>query len=292
MTTLAYNLARFARSVAIGVITALLIYWTLGNPFSARGQLPTPQVLQLTTDTNGVVIAPTNFWVANSNSIVAIVGTNVAIQSSDLTNALGATANVTFSIPSGTYLSVNTALSCATPNSTIVYTTDGTTPNATNGTVYTAPLVFTNTKTLKAYATSYFRTDSAVTTVGYTITTGAKVYYGRSTNTTLTGSQIESLSYQQKTAGINGTYAINTGSGYYFYAWPVSFDTPVTITGFVINAVPVSMADASVGFTGTSVNGWTAQTVSSSTTTYYLFRSAYPLTGYNVTTLSGSNGLP
>jgi hypothetical protein len=280
--------------LGIGGLGAAVLLWLCGVPGArvVQGDLPTPISIGVMVDTNQLLLNPTNFFTANSNLIISIVGTNVGVQSSDLTNALGQTANVTFSLAAGTYLAINTSLSCSTPNSTIVYTTDGTTPSATNGITYTNTLTFTNSKTLKAYATSYFRSPSSVTTASYTVTAGGNVYYGRSTNTTLTGAQIEALSSQLKTSGINGTYAINAGSGYYFYAWPSSFDTPVSTTGFLINGVPVTMADSTTGFTGSSVNGWTAQTVSSSTTTYYLFRSAYPLTGYNVTTLSGSNGVP
>ncbi len=258
----------------------------------AVAQLPVPISIGVMTDTNQALINPTNFFTANSNLILQIVGTNSAIWTA-LTNALGTTATPTFSPGSGSYLnSVGVVLSCATPNSTITYTTDGTTPSATNGTVYTNSFTLSSSGTVKAYATSYYRPDSAVGSRTYTITGGTRVYYGRSSNTTLTGTQVEALGFTTHTSGINGSYTFASGAGYYYFAWVSAFDSPTALTGFTISAVPVSMADSSVGFSGSSDNGWTYQTASNGGNTYKVYRSAYPLTGANTVVLSGDNGAP
>jgi hypothetical protein len=251
----------------------------------AWAQLPTPISTALSVDTNGAIIFPT--------SLTAFLNTNGIASLAALTNALGSTANVTFGLASGTYLNTaNVTLSCATPNATIVYTLDGTTPSATNGTTYSGSIAITSTKTVKAYATSYYRPDSSVTQSSYTITAGTKVYYGRSTNTSLTGAQVEALSSATKVSGINGNYSFASGSGYYYFAWLQSFDSPAQTTGFVINGTPVTMADSSVSYNGTADNGWTYQTATSGGNTYKVFRSAYQLGGANTVVLSGANAVP
>ena len=280
---------------ALRALAAVVVLWCGGwGAVCPRGmaQLPTPISIGVMTDTNQALINPTNFFAANSNLLIQIVGTNSLILTA-LTNALGQTATPSFASASGTYLTaVTVSISCATPNSTITYTTDGSTPSATNGTVYTNSFTQSSTATVKAYATSYYRPDSAVGQRSYTITSGTKVYYGRSSNTSLTGAQVEALTSATKVSGINGSYSIASGSGYYFFAWLQGFDDPVATTGFVINGVPVTMADSSVSYNGTLNNGWTYQTVTQGGNTYTVYRSAYQLGGANTVTLSGANAVP
>ena len=69
------------------------------------------------------------------------------------------------------------------------------------------------------------------------------------------------------------------------------FDDPVQTTGFVINGVPATMADSSVGYNGTLDNGWTYQTGTSGGNTYTVYRSAYLLGGANTVVLSGVNAV-
>jgi hypothetical protein len=58
-------------------------------------------------------------------------------------------------------------LTCATPDATIRYTTNGTAPTATNGTVYTAPIAITGTTVLRAAAFANGYTASPVATQSY-----------------------------------------------------------------------------------------------------------------------------
>lgn len=89
----------------------------------------------------------------------------------------GAVAAPTFSPGGGTYTSAQTVtISTTTSGATIRYTVDGSTPTSTTGTVYSAPVSITATKTLKAIAYKSGMTDSAVTSATYTITaTPAKI---------------------------------------------------------------------------------------------------------------------
>jgi hypothetical protein len=78
-------------------------------------------------------------------------------------------ATPAFSPGGGTYTGlVTVTISDATSSATIYYTTDGSTPT-TSSAVYTTPLTFTRTTTLKAMAAATGMTNSAVASATYTI---------------------------------------------------------------------------------------------------------------------------
>ena len=78
-------------------------------------------------------------------------------------------ATPTFSPGGGTYTGlVTVTISDATSGATIYYTTDGSTPT-TSSAVYTTPLTFTQTTTLKAMAAGSGLANSAVASANYTI---------------------------------------------------------------------------------------------------------------------------
>ncbi|HTB81725.1 MAG TPA: chitobiase/beta-hexosaminidase C-terminal domain-containing protein [Opitutaceae bacterium] len=76
-----------------------------------------------------------------------------------------------FSPAAGTYSTVqNVTITSSTSGATIRYTTDGSTPSETAGTIYSGPVNISSTKTLKAIAYESGFTDSPVTSGTYTIT--------------------------------------------------------------------------------------------------------------------------
>ena len=75
-----------------------------------------------------------------------------------------------FSPGGGTYTSAQSVtITSATSGASIRYTTNGTTPTATTGTVYSGPVAIGATATLKAIAYKSGMTDSTVTSATYTI---------------------------------------------------------------------------------------------------------------------------
>ena len=77
----------------------------------------------------------------------------------------------------GTYATSTTVtLAPVTSGSTIRYTTDGSTPSETNGTIYSSPITFTSSGTLKAIAYKAGLSDSVLTTCVYTIQCAAPIF--------------------------------------------------------------------------------------------------------------------
>jgi uncharacterized repeat protein (TIGR03803 family) len=76
----------------------------------------------------------------------------------------------TFSPAAGTYTSGQTvAISTATSGASIQYTTDGTTPSETNGTLYSGPVTINRTTNFQAIAYETGYADSAVTSAVYSV---------------------------------------------------------------------------------------------------------------------------
>jgi hypothetical protein len=76
-----------------------------------------------------------------------------------------------FSPAAGTYSTAQSiTLTTATTGATIRYTTDGSTPTATTGTVYTGAIAVNSTTTIKAIGVKTGYSDSSVATAVYTIT--------------------------------------------------------------------------------------------------------------------------
>jgi hypothetical protein len=88
----------------------------------------------------------------------------------DLNPPASPAATPTVSQPSGSYVSsVSVALASATSGASIRYTTDGSTPTNASA-LYSGPLTFTTTTTLKAIAFASGFSASSVVTATYTIT--------------------------------------------------------------------------------------------------------------------------
>ena len=113
--------------------------------YQAPAIVSSPQTLILTATS---VDDPTQTWSA-AVFLIPAVSTPVAAP--------------TFGPGGGTYSTAQTVtLSSATAGATIRYTTDGTTPSETAGTVYSGPLTVSATTTVKAVAYASGFTDSAV----------------------------------------------------------------------------------------------------------------------------------
>jgi hypothetical protein len=123
---------------------------------------------------SGPVVVATNVGI---RAVAYITGTtNSAVNTAifDFINSTGTVAAPLFSPLAGTYASTQAvAISSATAGASIRYTTNGTTPSSTNGTLYSGPIAIGSTTTLSAIAYASNLLDSAINSGIYTITHAA-----------------------------------------------------------------------------------------------------------------------
>jgi len=106
-----------------------------------------------------------------------------------ITPAVSQVATPGFSPAGGTFASAQSVtITTSTSGATIRYTTDGSTPSSTVGTVYSGPVSISATTTLKAIAYKSGMSDSSVATASYTITTGGNTLFSDDFNAGTTGS--------------------------------------------------------------------------------------------------------
>ncbi|MBI5018473.1 MAG: chitobiase/beta-hexosaminidase C-terminal domain-containing protein [Deltaproteobacteria bacterium] len=180
-----------AESQAVYTITGRVATPTFSVP---AGTYTTAQTVTISTGTPGAQIryttdgttAPTAttgtlytgpITVATTQTVRAIAyaaGWTDSAERQTAYTIAGTVAAPTFSVATGTYTTAQTvAISTTTPGATIRYTTDGTTPTSTTGTVYTGAISVVSSETVKAIAYLSGWTDSSVTQVDLTLRVAA-----------------------------------------------------------------------------------------------------------------------
>jgi len=119
-------------------------------------------------------------WTIDVN---ATPGGSVTVSNRSVSGSGGTVAAPTFSPGAGTYTTAQTVIiNDSTSGASIRYTTDGSTPSETAGTLYTGSISISITTTLKAMAFKSGMTDSTVTTGIYTISTVTRSLTGTSSD--------------------------------------------------------------------------------------------------------------
>ena len=153
------------QNVAITTSTsgAAIRYTTNGtDPTSASGTLYSGPVAISATSTLKAIAYKSGLTDSNITSATYTISNPPPAQ----------VAAPTFSPAGGSYSSAQSvSIASATSGATIRYTTNGTTPTSTSGTVYSAPITIGATTTLKAIAYKSGMTDSTVSSATFTITT-------------------------------------------------------------------------------------------------------------------------
>ncbi len=124
------------------------------------------------TSGTGMVYVYTGPFTVSANTTVQAYASAANLTNSSVATAAYAiqAAAPTFSPAGGTYTSAQSVtLASTTSGAAIRYTTDGSTPTSTTGTLYTGPVTVSTTSTVKAIAYASGYTDSAVTSATYTI---------------------------------------------------------------------------------------------------------------------------
>jgi hypothetical protein len=113
-------------------------------------------------------------WTGEGGGVYGTLETQIGADGDPLqTPPASQVAAPTFSPAGGTFTTAQSVtIASATTGASIRYTTNGTTPTATTGTLYSAPVSISATTTLRAIAYKSGMTDSSVTVATYTISTG------------------------------------------------------------------------------------------------------------------------
>ncbi len=156
-----------------------------------------------------------------------------------------------FNPAGGTYTSAQSVtVSSVTSGASIRYTTNGTTPTSTTGTVYSGPLTISATTALKAIAYKSGMSDSAITSATYTIGVVAQVAAPTFNPAGGTYSSAQSVTISTTTSGASLRYTLDgstpSESVGTIYSTPIAVSTTTTIkaigykTGATTSAVATS----------------------------------------------------
>ena len=144
----------------------------------------------------------------------------------------GGTAAPIFSPPGGEYAATQpVTITCGTPNATIIYTTDGSTPGTNNGTIYTVPVTISANTALQAFAYATNLAASGVTSNNYVITGAAAMPVISLPSGTYTNSQLVTISSVTGDASIRYTLDDSTPSEVNgtLYTGPVAVNSNLTL---------------------------------------------------------------
>jgi hypothetical protein len=170
------------------------------------------------------------------------------VASAAVTHA-SAVATPTFSSVAGTYTSAQSVtITSATSGASIRYTTDGSTPSPTAGTLYSSPVSIEGTTTLKAIAYETGFTNSAIKSGTYTIKTIAPIFSPvggtySSAQSVMIISTTSGASLAYTTDGTTPTETGGTVTNGTVYSDPVSISADTTLKAI---AYETGLTDSSV----------------------------------------------
>ena len=212
LQAIAYETGYSNSSVASGVYTIQCAAPTF-NP--AAGSYTTSTTVTIATTTGGASIRYTTNGTTPSSTVGTVYSSAVSITATSTLQAIAYKTGLansavssgvytiqcaapTFNPAAGTYTSATVTISTTTSGASIRYTTNGTTPSSTVGTVYSSPVAIGQTGTLQAIAYKSGLANSTVTSGAYTIYIGTTTVGG--TNTAITANEIRGTRFQAGSA--------------------------------------------------------------------------------------------
>ncbi|HTZ52088.1 MAG TPA: chitobiase/beta-hexosaminidase C-terminal domain-containing protein, partial [Spirochaetia bacterium] len=183
---------------------------------------------------------------------------NAAMELIAVWNPLPVAASPSISVAGGTYGTAQTvALSTATGGATIRYTTDGTVPTETNGTIYTGPITISSYAVLQAIAYEAGFVDSPVAAATYVILSSLAGPWGVTVPTFPVRPSdvvvVDAVTYRITGGWVwDGLYQVQSGS------LVMTQPDNMTYTGFVwtINSqqlLTMTSAGSGAGYVGTTM---------------------------------------
>jgi hypothetical protein len=263
LKAIAYETGLTDSSVASGIYSIKVI----APVFSpVAGTYTSPQMVTMTSATSGVSFAYTTDGTTptesggtvtngmlysgpvsiTANTTLKAIAYETGLTDSSVTSGTYSIKVVApvFSPAAGTYTGPQSVvITCTTSGASINYTTDGTTPSTTNGTVYSGPVLISATTTLKAIAYETGLTNSSVTSGTYTIKAAAPVF--SPVGGTYTSAQAVAITSATSGATINYTTDGTTPSptNGIVYSAPVSIGVTTTLKAI---AYETGLANSSV----------------------------------------------
>ncbi|MGO9095117.1 MAG: IPT/TIG domain-containing protein, partial [Bryobacteraceae bacterium] len=211
-------------NTAVDGTSRQVIYMAIGQPVAAApsfspsgGIYSTAQTVSLSTTTSGASIRYTTDGSTPSDTAGTLYTAPIKVSATTIIKAVayasgfanspvstttytigsGPAAAPTFSPPAGTYAGTQSvAISTTTIPASIRYTTNGSTPSNTAGTLYTGPITVGSNTTIKAIAYATGISNSPVSTAAYTIV------------------PVASISSLSPTSGLVGTAVTIAGSNF------------------------------------------------------------------------------
>jgi len=166
------------------------------------------------------------------HAIASVQGQLLSAQSFATYTATTQAAAVVFSMPAGTYASAQSVtLSDATPKAAIHFTLDGSTPTVSS-TLYSAPIVFDATLTIRTIAVAAGFTASPVASATYTIQPGISFPLGFAAST---GLMILNGSADLNDSRLQLTNGLTNEAGSAWFHLPVNIQTFTTTFTFQLS---------------------------------------------------------
>ena len=268
--------------VTIGSATVTLTAQVATPTFSpGGGTYTTAQSVTLSTTTSGASIRYTTDGSTPSETAGTLYSGAITVNATETFNAIAyesgwtdsavasatytlvppQVATPTFSPAAGTYTTAQSVtISTSTSGASIRYTTDGSTPSETAGTLYSGAITVSATTTIKAIAYESGWTDSSIASVGYTITgTAATPTFSPSGGTYATA---QSVTISTTTSGAtiryttDGSTPSETGGTVYSGAITVSVTTTIKAIAYETGWTDSSVASGTFTITPWDNTNW------------------------------------
>jgi hypothetical protein len=294
------TLGTYTVSAAAGLVVAPVFTPVAGTFSSAQSVTITSSTggASIRYTTNGSTPTETigtqysaSFTVGSSEAIKAIAYetgmTDSAVVSAAYTISSPAVASPAFTPVAGTYSSgQSVSFTTSTAGASIRYTTNGSTPTETVGTLYSGPVTVSSSETIMAIAYETGMTDSTVASAAYTISLPV-VASPAFTPVAGTYSSAPSVSITTSTAGASIRYTTNgstpTETVGTLYSGPFTVSSSETIMAI---AYETGMTDSAVVSAAYTINipipANSAQFVKTDLTTQGSWTGVYGSSGYNV----------